>query len=186
VTILIAYKLSYFLLGTNIRNRELQDTACVAGEFSEIFTGFLYGVILFAIVSLLSLTTLFGPIISNESLFSDLLALYKSNGILVTIGGNLILLTVSSSTEEFLFRGILFGGFAKSFGAIISGILSTLFFILIHCPINGIGEIILYIAISIVALNLRIKHKAIGPAISFHLTYNYCILAIAISKIVKI
>jgi membrane protease YdiL (CAAX protease family) len=73
-------------------------------------------------------------------------------------------------------RGIIFGGLTKSFGKFAAAILSTLLFISLHFPIEQIIDLLVLITLSVGGLSLRLKTKAIGPSIAFHLSYNLMVL----------
>jgi len=83
-------------------------------------------------------------------------------------------LFLAPAPEELLFRGVLYGGFRRSFGATKAAILITAIFVLLHITewsrflpgvlgITGLGLLTLW---------LRVRTKAIGPAIAAHLGYN--------------
>jgi membrane protease YdiL (CAAX protease family) len=73
-----------------------------------------------------------------------------------------------------LFRGVMYGGYRRSFGPRRAAVLITLIFCamhvteVIHFPIAlfGIG------AMACAALWMRLRGGAIGPAVAVHLSYN--------------
>jgi membrane protease YdiL (CAAX protease family) len=76
--------------------------------------------------------------------------------------------------EELLFRGIMFGGYRKSFGTTRASVLTTLIFVAMHFdrfiryPIAIFG----ITSLALAALVMRTRTNAIGPSISVHFGYN--------------
>ncbi len=81
---------------------------------------------------------------------------------------------IAPPIEEMLFRGVLYGGFCKSFGPMWATTFTTFVFVAIHypyyiyAPTNLIGIIIAALA----ALWCRLRWNAIGPAAATHFGYN--------------
>lgn len=76
--------------------------------------------------------------------------------------------------EEFLFRGVMFTGFSRSWGKWPAAIFVTVLFALLHIfDVAGywpaLGAIMLVGAAMLVA---RIKTNSLGPPIAMHATYN--------------
>lgn len=76
--------------------------------------------------------------------------------------------------EELLFRGVLYGGFRKTFGPIFAALFVTSLFVLCHLDaiwvfppaaigIGGMGA---------VALWLRLRTGTLGPSVAMHLAFN--------------
>jgi membrane protease YdiL (CAAX protease family) len=89
-------------------------------------------------------------------------------------------LAVAPPLEEFLFRGVLFSGLARTWGRPAGALLSTALFVLLHLP-----ETIAYwpsaIAITLLgvgALVLRIRASAVGPAVAGHFAYNLVLVVV--------
>ena len=84
--------------------------------------------------------------------------------------------------EEILFRGVLYGGYRKSFGPIWATISTTLIFVLSHLPvvIHSPPTIAAFIVLSLAALWCRLRSNAIGPAITVHIGYN-AVIALVIA-----
>lgn len=90
--------------------------------------------------------------------------------------------------EEPLFRGILYGGFRKSFGAIWAAVLTTLIFIVLHySELRHYPPATLGIAtLALIALWFRLRSGAIGPAIAVHVAYNSVIaLPVLMASLVR-
>ena len=86
--------------------------------------------------------------------------------------------------EEFLFRGVLFAGFARSWNVWVSSIVVTALFVLFH-----IGETYFFwpatISIGLMAclvLGLRIYTGCLGPAIAAHLAYNLVLVVLVYAQ----
>ncbi len=75
--------------------------------------------------------------------------------------------------EELMFRGIILAGFNKSFGTIWGCILTTISFVLFHdIKLLRLDFLISILCIAIALLLIRLRTRAIGPAIAFHISYN--------------
>ncbi len=76
--------------------------------------------------------------------------------------------------EELLFRGVLYGGYRRSFGPTRAALLTTLIFWalhmteFIHFPLAAFA----IAAMAVVALWMRLRSSAIGPAVAAHFSYN--------------
>ncbi len=89
--------------------------------------------------------------------------------------------TLGPLGEELLFRGIMYGGFYKSFGQRPAVVLTTLLFLCVHSQayrsLHGFVTILTY---SVALLWCRIRFKAVGPAIALHIALNATTAAIAL------
>jgi len=92
------------------------------------------------------------------------------------------LLLLAPPIEELLFRGILYGGYRKSLGHVKAAIFSTAIFSFLHIGewIHFVPGLVGVTGMGILALGLRLRYGAIGPAIAAHFGYN-AILAILLS-----
>ena len=76
--------------------------------------------------------------------------------------------------EELLFRGVLYGGYRRSFGPTRAALLTTLIFWALHMtefirfPLAAFA----IAAMAVVALWMRLRSSAIGPAVAAHFSYN--------------
>lgn len=84
--------------------------------------------------------------------------------------------------EELLFRGIIYGGYRRSFGPFWAAILTTSIFVVLHFSvvIHSPSRFCGIIALGIVTLWLRLRASAIGPAIAAHSAYNSAIVLLTI------
>ena len=84
------------------------------------------------------------------------------------------MLLFSPLIEECLFRGILYGGYRRSFGPLWAAVLSTGIFWVLHISemIHYWPAMVAIALLALVALSQRLKFGAIGPAVAVHLGYN--------------
>jgi membrane protease YdiL (CAAX protease family) len=86
----------------------------------------------------------------------------------------LLAVIVAPPTEELLFRGVLFAGFARSWRPATAAALTTALFVALHVTELG-GYWPAWIAIAALgalALRLRIAAGSLVPAIALHASYN--------------
>lgn len=82
--------------------------------------------------------------------------------------------------EEVLFRGLGVGYFlAKGFSPLVSGLITIIFFSLIHIPYFGFGGAIFIFFWSILPTYLRIKYNNLTPGWLLHLLNNFFAYIIA-------
>jgi len=76
--------------------------------------------------------------------------------------------------EEMLFRGVLYGGYRKSFGPVRAAVFTTLLFVALHFPyyIHFAPAIIGITGGALALLWCRLHWNAIGPAVAAHIGYN--------------
>lgn len=81
---------------------------------------------------------------------------------------------IAPSSEEMMFRGILYGGYRKSLGPVWAAALTTLLFTLWHFSyfIHLPYKVISILLASVATLYCRLHWNAIGPAIALHVGYN--------------
>ena len=84
--------------------------------------------------------------------------------------------------EEPLFRGVLYGGYCRSFGPAWAMTLTTLLFSLGHIypiirsPLSVVGVV----GMALAALWARLRSSAIGPAIALHAGYNAVVVLLVL------
>lgn len=92
-----------------------------------------------------------------------------------------IALALAPVLEELLFRGVLLAGLTTSWGRLPAAGLTTLGFIALHAnelrfyPAAAVG----IVALALLALWLRVRFRALGPAIAAHFSYNAVLVAAA-------
>jgi membrane protease YdiL (CAAX protease family) len=87
------------------------------------------------------------------------------------------ILVLAPLVEEALFRGVLIGGFGRSWGVPVAVSVSSLLFILVHYPRIGISWAVVasLLTLSLAASLVRIHSGAIGPAVVLHMGYNLAV-----------
>jgi len=85
---------------------------------------------------------------------------------------------VAPPVEEFMFRGVLFAGFSRSWGMTAAGALVTLLFVVGHLP-----EVWGYLpataavgALGVAALYARVRTQSLIPAVALHAAYNLVLI----------
>jgi membrane protease YdiL (CAAX protease family) len=159
---------------------KLNDTsptgaAWVRGSWRDIAKGLITG----AIVSVLSLILLlnFGSDFQEEDL-GPLTRMSLTTGIPQILWA-IVALCFAPPFEELLFRGILYGGYRKSLGAVAAAVLTTFIFVALHFDefIRQPLAIISITSLALLALWWRLRSGAIGPAIAAHFAYNAVVAA---------
>jgi membrane protease YdiL (CAAX protease family) len=76
--------------------------------------------------------------------------------------------------EEMLFRGVLYAGYRRSLGAGKAAFLTTTIFVVLHLTeaLAYWPSIIAITAMALLALRMRLRSSAIGPAVALHFGYN--------------
>jgi membrane protease YdiL (CAAX protease family) len=88
-------------------------------------------------------------------------------------------LLVAPPVEEFLFRGVLFAGFVRSWSMASSGALVTLLFPAAHATeARGYAPAIVSIAaVGTLTLLARIHTDSLAPGVALHAAYNLVLAA---------
>lgn len=83
-------------------------------------------------------------------------------------------LILAPPVEELLFRGVMFGGFCRSFGPIWAAVLTTSLFVASHIveAIHFWPAFVFIALMALAALWLRLHTRSIGPSIALHFSYN--------------
>ncbi len=169
--------LSWALVEEALGDTSEVGAAWALGGWKAIAKGFGLGVSIASIY-------LFAAIIvhphGNEESVGPLTKMSMTKGLPQTLWVIMALL-LAPAFEEMLFRGVLYGGYRKSFGATRAAWLTTAIFALLH-----IAEVIYFLpallgiaGMALLALRMRLRHSAIGPAIAVHFGYN-SIVALAV------
>ena len=84
--------------------------------------------------------------------------------------------------EEMLFRGLLYGGYRRSFGPVWAAAVTTFLFCLPHATqMSQSGLAAIGIAgMALAALWLRLRSASVGPAVAVHVGYNAAIAAVVL------
>lgn len=83
--------------------------------------------------------------------------------------------------EEFLFRGVLYGGLRRSWGAAAAAVFTTVLFVGLHYlefagywpAAGGVA------ALALLTLALRVATRSLGPSVASHLGYNLAMVLLA-------
>jgi ABC-2 type transport system permease protein len=88
---------------------------------------------------------------------------------------------VAPVVEEFMFRGVLYGGFSRSWRPAIAGALVTVLFVATHTlyALAYWPAVIAIIGVGVGALSLRVWTASLLPAVLLHATYN-ALLVVAV------
>jgi membrane protease YdiL (CAAX protease family) len=162
--------MAFVLVPEYLRDRSPTGAAWVRGEWRDAGKGLALGLILGAAgLMVLNYLERFGDPNSAGPLTK--MATSSTSGFVIWI---LAALVLAPLVEEPLFRGVLYGGFRRSFGVMAAGIITSAIFVLLH-----ITEIIFFLpailplaALAAGALWVRLRFTAIGPAIALHFGYN--------------
>lgn len=88
-------------------------------------------------------------------------------------------IVIAPPIEEFLFRGVLFTGFSRTWGPLVAGTIVTALFVAMHVT-EAWGSVVAMLAIATVGvatLLMRISTGSLVPAIALHCAYNAAISA---------
>lgn len=126
---IIVILMSVYLAKQSLRKRRIIDAAWVMGKPVDLLQGAVLGIIAFivAIIVGILLPTNNNP--PSNSFVSQQLSLHDSIGLPLFVTTSAFGFIASNPIEEMLCRGIVFGGFAKSFGKSTAAIVSTLLFV---------------------------------------------------------
>lgn len=162
----------------SIRGRSKDGIAWSLGEPAYLLSGLVIGVVLG--LGYLSLAAVFLP--ADPNMPRGPLAEMATTPGLSQLSWIFIAVILAPPLEEFLFRGVLFSGMARSWGQSIAALLVTALFVVIHLPetIHYWPSMIAVLLLGVAALLMRIRSEALGPAVTLHLAYNL-VLVITVS-----
>jgi membrane protease YdiL (CAAX protease family) len=88
---------------------------------------------------------------------------------------------IAPAVEEFVFRGVLYGGFSRSWGPGIAGVLVTVLFVATHTlyALTYWPAVIAITSVGVGALVMRVWTASLLPAVLLHSTYN-ALLVVAV------
>jgi membrane protease YdiL (CAAX protease family) len=86
----------------------------------------------------------------------------------------LLAVGVAPAVEEFVFRGVLYAGFSRSWGPVSAGVLVTVLFTATHAlsALTYWPAVIAITSVGVGALVLRVRTASLLPAVLLHATYN--------------
>jgi len=171
------FAMAFVLVPESLRDRSPTGAAWVRGEWPDLGKALALGLIIGAAAALFMSylegvhggPTSLGPV-------TKMAASSTSGFIIWTLSA----LLLAPLVEEPLFRGLLYGGLRRSFGAISAAILTSAIFILLHLTeiIHFLPAILPLGLLAVCALAVRLRFGAIGPALAVHFGYN-AMLALA-------
>jgi membrane protease YdiL (CAAX protease family) len=162
--------LSFRMAGPDLRDRSPLGAAWTFGTAKHIAQGCALG----ALTALACTTLASVPALQPKHLAPGPVTIMA-----MTPGPNqflflILALLIAPPVEELLFRGVLYGGYRRSFGPARAALLTTFLFLAMH-----LTEVIPFAAaavgitgMALAALWLRLRSGAVGPAIAAHFAYN--------------
>lgn len=171
------------LIPHQLRNVDSTGAAWVPGRAQSIVAGLVMGVILGACFILA--IAVFQNQISREK-WGPLTKMALSPGA-SQIFWIVLALMVAPISEELSFRGVLYGGFRKSFGPVLAAALVTFVFVALHLSeaLHSMTAIIFISILSLSAIWMRLRYQAIGPPIALHFGYNAVIVLTVLARTMK-
>jgi membrane protease YdiL (CAAX protease family) len=175
-TILVARS----LVRSSLRDTSAIGAAWVRGHWLNIIKGFIIGLFLGACIYTM-IKFLGVPVQSRH--IDHLGRMMATPGLWQILNGVSVML-LAPFTEEILFRGVLYGGYRKSFGAFGAAVLTTGLFCMLHLPqvAHYTAMLIGVVVASLAELAARLSSGAVGPAIGVHAGYNTFLFALALLR----
>ncbi len=172
-----------FVLARTLGRHQLCDSnptgaAWIRGSVKQLGLGFLLGVLV-ACFSLFVIS--WGFPVKDSIQPGPLTQLALTPGI-AQISWILLAILIAPPVEELLFRGIILGGFSRSFGLTWGAIWTTSLFLLVHIQevMHHWPTMIGVSMMALAALFIRLKTQTIGPAVALHLGYNAVIVSLVV------
>ncbi len=167
---LLAFLLTRWSLRGSIREGALAQLGWQASSKISIYKSLTLGCA-FAVIYLYLVTFLFPP--DEDQTFGPLAAAAAAGGWQRLLWAFLALV-LAPPIEEFMFRGVLFSGLAKSVKVRPAAVIVTLIFILLHMTeLRSYWPAWLAITtLGCATLYVRIKSDSLGPALAMHFGYN--------------
>ena len=168
-----------FALELPLKDGSPTGAAWVRGSWRNIAKGLSTGVLIAVLWTLLLLN--FGHYSQNGEAIGPLTRMGITPGF-SQIVWVLLALMFAPPIEELLFRGIVYGGYRKSFGPVIATTVTTVVFVLLHYTefIHQPLAILSITSMALLALWWRLRSNAIGPAIAAHFGYNAVLVVVLV------
>ncbi len=160
--------LSAFWFRDELRNCGPEGGAWVIGSARPIAAGLLIGMVLG--VAYMVCCILFTP---PDITLGPLAKMAVTPGCPQLIW-SILAVVIAPPIEELLFRGVIFGGLCRSWGILWAAVASTAVFVLLHLSemVHFWPAAIFITLMALAALRLRLKARAVGPAVAAHFGYN--------------
>jgi membrane protease YdiL (CAAX protease family) len=169
---------SIALLRPALKDTTSAGAAWVIGSPRDLRSGFFLGLVVALSSSLI--TAPLSKVIHPK--FGPLTTMGLTHGI-PQITYIILAVLIVPAPEELLFRGVMYGGYFRSFGPRPATVLTTAIFLLMH-----INELVHFLpatlgiaALALAALHMRVRTSAIGPAIAVHVGYNSAIALLSVA-----
>ena len=164
--------------GANLKDASPTGAAWVVGSAKDIVKGAGLGVV--CVIAFFAVASL--PFFRTTNVSPGPLTKMSMTPGIPQIAWVILATLLAPPIEELLFRGVMYGGYRRSFGPRRAAILVTLIFCamhvteVIHSPIAlfGIGSM------ACAALWMRLRAGAIGPAVAVHFSYNSIIAVLQV------
>ena len=110
------------------------------------------------------------------SILSEHQAKHHAYGLVKTVAA----VALAPPVEEALFRGLLYGGYRRSFGPVWAAVATTFLFCLPHAVqmSQSVFAAVGITGMALAALWLRLRSASVGPAVAAHMGYNAAIAAV--------
>jgi membrane protease YdiL (CAAX protease family) len=155
-------------LGFPLKDTSPTGAAWVWGRWRDVAEGLMIGVLVYFVGHILfSVSSLLNPHYPQMDYWRRM----SMNSGFTQIAWAVSALLFAPPIEELLFRGVLYGGYRKSFGPVGAAVITTFVFVLLHFLDRPV-EALCIGGVALTALWLRLRSRAIGPAIGCHFAYN--------------
>jgi membrane protease YdiL (CAAX protease family) len=170
---------SLALVGRSLSDNRVTGAAWKRGTPRQLSQGLAVGMIL-GTVFVLAASLLQNQVSQTRA---GLLARMAATPGLSQLAWVIMALFLAPLIEELLFRGVLYGGYRKTFGSVGAAVSTTLLFVFFHITeaIYFWPAFIFIAGMASVALWVRLRSGAIGPAVAVHFGYN-AMVAVAVMR----
>ena len=171
-----AVLLAFRLVPNQLRDRSPCGAALVPGSRLGLLCAYLAGLAIPSAIYVIARVAHFHASHGH----SDFDSIALSSGLAMRIGWAVLVVLVVPSIEEILLRGIVYGGYRKSWGAFVAAAVTTAIFLAFHMP-SAFQNLPRTVDLSVSALGalwFRLRFRAIGPAIALHAGHNSMVTAL--------
>jgi len=177
---LVMVLLSKSLIPKSLKDASPYGAAWIAGRWSLIIKGLIIGVIIGIFDQSLIIIT--KPYVAYRNLDSFHRMAFSPG--LEQTAYCVISVLLAPIIEEMLFRGVLYGGYRRSFGPIWAAVIVSLLFVALHLHsyIHFAPNVVGVIVATLATLWCRLHWKAIGPAVAVHAGYNLMAVVLVVYK----
>ena len=175
VAVVVASRL---LVPQDLTRTEPAGAAWVRGSNRHILEGLVFGALTGFIFTIM--VGLFASVLRPHH-YGPLTQMAMGTG-LARAAWFALALIAAPLTEELLFRGVLYGGLRQSLGHLKAAIITTAIFCVLHVTewIYFWPALLGIASLAVLALWVRLRSRAIGPAIAAHFGYNAILASLLI------